>query len=145
MRLLDAFRSKNRDQQDQAELRSLCDKVAQGRNERQRFIASSAIPSLAADLIDFEGLFSDWQLPQEPTVADAVRLTQILKHILTIRQTGGIGPALAELLSPLAPYRPTQSDGEDFGLSIAVLDRLEDPATLIERIPHPAPIATPSP
>src|SRR5690242_6977238 len=122
MRLLDAIRGAYRDRRDLDELRFLANKVYDGRGMRNGVITRSSIPSLAGDLVDFEGVYSSWSHPQNPTPADIVQFTQLFKHLIALREGGGVERALVDLLQPLDSCFPNLPTGEDFGLSVTVLE-----------------------
>jgi hypothetical protein len=134
MRLLDKLRGAYRDQRDQDELLSLVSKFTDGDGNRHAAVAATPFPSLAGDLLDFEGIYSSWSRPANPTPAEVIQLTELLKHLLSLRVGGGVRSALSELLEPLAGSLPPLPQGEDFGLSISVLDRIGNPPAVIEGI-----------
>jgi hypothetical protein len=103
VRLLDSLRGVYRDRRDQEELRSLVKLVADRGGERDTAIAATPFPALAGDLLDFEGVYSSWSCPPNPSPADLVQYTELLKHLLTLRAEGKVASALAELLGPLEP------------------------------------------
>jgi len=134
MRLLDKFRGAYRDQRDQDELLSLIGKFTDGGGNRRTAIAATPFPPLAGELLDFEGVYSSWSRPANPNPADIIRLTELLKHLLSLREGGRVNSALSELLDPLAASLPAMPEGEDFGLSVSILERLRNPAAVIEGI-----------
>src|SRR3954465_12163326 len=134
MRELDSLRGAYRDRRDQDELLSLIGKFTDRAGDRRAALAATPFPDLAGDLLDFEGVYSSWSRPQNATPADIIQLTGLLKHLLSLREGGGVKSALSELLEPLATALPTLPEGEDFGLSVSVLERLRNPAEVIEGI-----------
>jgi hypothetical protein len=134
MRLLDSLRGAYRDRRDQDELQSLIGKFTDGAGDRRAALAATPFPDLAGDLLDFEGVYSSWSRPQNATPADIIQLTGLLKHLLSLREGGGVKSALSDLLEPLATSLPTLPQGEDFGLSVSVLERLRNPAAVVEGI-----------
>jgi hypothetical protein len=134
MRLLDKLKGVYRDQRDQDELLSLTRKFTDGGGERRAALAATPFPPLAGDLLDFEGIYSSWSCPENPNPADIIQLTELLKHLLSLREGGRVKSALSELLDPVAASLPPLPQGEDFGLSLSVLDRMNNPAAVIEAI-----------
>src|SRR3954452_17141635 len=134
MRLLDMFRGAYRDRRDQDELQSLIGKFTDGGGQRRAALAATPFPPLAGDLLDFEGVYSSWSRPANPNPAEIIQRTELLNHLLSLRQGGRVGSVLAELLDPLEVSLPPLPQGEDFGLSISVLDRMNNPAAVIEAI-----------
>jgi hypothetical protein len=102
MRLLDSLRGAYRDRRDQDELLSLIGKFTDRSGDRRAALAATPFPDLAGDLLDFEGVYSSWSRPQNATPADIIQLTGLLKHLLSLREGGGVKSALFELLEPLA-------------------------------------------
>src|SRR4051812_32482638 len=134
MRLLDKLRGAYRDRRDQDELLSLVSQFTDGDGDRRAAVAATPFPSLAGDLLDFEGVYSSWSRPANPTPAEIIQLTEILKHLLSLRSGGGVRSALSELLDPVASSLPAMPQGEDFGLSVSILERIRNPAAVIEEI-----------
>src|SRR4051812_50115967 len=85
MRLLDMLRSGSRDRKDHADLQALHSQLVKERWKREGVINRLPLPEFAGELLDFEGIFSDFQLPSTLTVADVVELCQLLKHTLQLQ------------------------------------------------------------
>ena len=134
MRLLDAIRAKSRDRNEQDALRALTEKLAAGRSKRESVVANAPLPALAAALLDFEGVFSSFSLPEHPTPAEIVRTETLLKQLLALQEGTRAQSALFALLEPLAGSLPALPEGEDFGLSVSVLERLANPAAILDGI-----------
>ena len=86
MRLLDSILSKSRDKKEQDALRALANKLVQGGFKRESVIASAPLPALAAALLDFEGVFSSFSLPEHPTAAETVQAERLLKQLLALQE-----------------------------------------------------------
>lgn len=134
MRLLDTILSMSRDRKEQDALRALANKLAHGGSKRESVIAGAPLPALAASLLDFEGVFSSFSLPEHPSPAETVQAENLLRKLLALQEGTRAESALSELLVPLANSLPPLPAGEDFGLSVSVLERLTGPAAVLDQI-----------
>jgi hypothetical protein len=120
VRLLDTLFSRSRNRREIKELRALYAKLSEGRGQRDVVIARVPLPSLAGDILNFEGVYSRFQLPEQPSPAEIVHLEQLFKHLLALRGRNGVEPALREFLDPLANSIPELPEGEeDLRLSVS--------------------------
>src|SRR4051812_16141476 len=135
MRLFDKFRSDSRDKKDFEELRALRQRIVSEQWKRERVVSRLSLPEFAGELLDFEGIFTEFRLPETLTIADVVELTQLLKHTLQLQENEeALVASLQEILSPLTGIPEESGDGEDYGMRVSLLDRLHDPIGSIERI-----------
>src|SRR4051812_10479645 len=134
MRLLDTIFANNRDRRERDELHALHKILDKGRWKQEGVVNNSPFPPLARAILEFEGVFASLQLPHHPTAADTVQLIQLLRHLLSLQEGNRVEVALSELLAPLARSLPELAEGEDFGLTVSFLDRLDNPAAMIEGI-----------
>jgi hypothetical protein len=145
VRLFDTIKSKTRDRRFEDELRSLAEKIAEGRWKRDIVIAHAPLPTLAGALLDFEGLFSSFQVPEHPSAADTLRAAELFKQILALQEGRGVENALLALLEPLAQSLPALPEGEDFGLWVSVVERLPNPVAVVDGIVRTALVSPPLP
>jgi Type IV secretion-system coupling protein DNA-binding domain len=134
VRLLDTLKSRARDRRFEDELRALAEKLAEGRWKRDIVIANVPLPTLAGALLDFEGVFSSFQIPEHPTPAETLETAELLKQLLALQEGRSVENALLELLAPLAKNLPALPEGEDFGLWVSVVERLPNLAAVIDGI-----------
>src|SRR4051812_6875723 len=134
MRLLDVFRASAQRDEEYATLRSLHAKLLQTDRKRENILSRLPLPDLAGAIIDYEQIFSPPPIPPQPDPAITVLLTKLYQVLLTLRDTGQAEEALRQLLKPLSELIPPQPKGEDYGLTVSILDRLHDPIRLIDTI-----------
>jgi hypothetical protein len=134
VRLLDSLLAKSRDRKEQGALCALAEKLATGAGKRESVIAATPLPGLAAALLDFEGVFSPFAIPEHPSPAEIVQAENLLRKLLALQEGARAESALSELLAPLAASLPPLPAGEDFGLSVSVLERLTSPAAVLDQI-----------